>query len=206
MLIKGTTTENIYQIRWAQPNYQGKGTYSWPNGSRYDGEFLDGKLQGHGIFFWPDGSSYKGEWHEDLPHGKGTFTWPDGRHVEIEWEHGKAKQEGVPHPAEEDLKHVVPDESRLKGGDEEEKRLIAELQDRLSNEQAKRKAEEEARRAVRAKNRFFFIVFSLVEDLVKIWLLTQFQFKANLLSIHIKSNRFNDRRPSPSIHKPSTKL
>ena len=63
MLIKGTTKENRYQVNWAQ-DYQGKGTLTWPDGSRYEGEFYDGHLQGEGTFTWPDGSSYKGEMAE----------------------------------------------------------------------------------------------------------------------------------------------
>lgn len=84
MLIKGTTTENRYLIKWTQPDYQGKGTYIWPNGSRYQGEFSNGRIEGTGAFYWPDGSSFRGEWHEDLPQGKGIFTWPDGKQYEIE--------------------------------------------------------------------------------------------------------------------------
>ncbi|MDD1633835.1 MAG: molecular chaperone Tir, partial [Methylococcaceae bacterium] len=61
MLIKGAAEEDRYRVHWAIEGYQGKGILTWPDGSRYEGEFYDGRLQGEGTFTWPDGSSYNGE-------------------------------------------------------------------------------------------------------------------------------------------------
>ena len=91
MLIKESNEENRYRVNWSEHDYQGKGTFTWPDGCHYEGEFYRGHLQGHGIFTWPDGSSYKGEWQNDLPNGRGVFTWPDGSQYDGEWEAGKAK-------------------------------------------------------------------------------------------------------------------
>jgi len=49
----------------------GKGVFNWPDGKKYDGEYLQDKKHGYGIFSWyiisflicrPDGKIYKGMW------------------------------------------------------------------------------------------------------------------------------------------------
>lgn len=36
------------------------------------------KRNGHGIQEWPDGCKYEGEFVNKLKHGTGVFTWPSG--------------------------------------------------------------------------------------------------------------------------------
>ena len=31
---------------------------------------------GYGVYSWPDSSRYEGDWHDGLKHGRGTYTWP----------------------------------------------------------------------------------------------------------------------------------
>jgi len=64
--------------------YNGTGTYTWPDGQRYVGEFRDGKLHGTGTYTWPDGTKYVGE-YRDNKRSRGTLTWPDGRRYEGEF-------------------------------------------------------------------------------------------------------------------------
>ena len=33
---------------------------------------------GYGTYTWPSGTKYVGEWKDDIPHGQGTFTYADG--------------------------------------------------------------------------------------------------------------------------------
>ena len=40
----------------------GKGTFTWFDGRKYVGEYVEDKKQGYGEFIWPDGRSYKGDW------------------------------------------------------------------------------------------------------------------------------------------------
>ncbi len=40
----------------------GEGEFTWTDGRRYLGEYLDDKKHGYGIFEWPDGKKYKGYW------------------------------------------------------------------------------------------------------------------------------------------------
>ena len=47
-------------------------------GTKYEGEFKDGKRHGQGILKDSDGKIiYEGEWKDDKPDGKGTITIPN---------------------------------------------------------------------------------------------------------------------------------
>ena len=56
----------------------GRGTFSWPSGLRYSGEFSNNKRHGEGVQVWPDGSRYEGGFEEDLRHGHGRHIWQNG--------------------------------------------------------------------------------------------------------------------------------
>ena len=60
----------------------GKGKYIWKDGSYYEGDFVDGNFQGYGVRVYPSGSRYEGYWVNDLPSGKGKYTWVDGDYYE----------------------------------------------------------------------------------------------------------------------------
>jgi hypothetical protein len=53
------------------------GTYTYSDGSKYLGEWRNGKRNGQGTYFlssyFPD-SSYVGEWNDDKFNGQGTYT------------------------------------------------------------------------------------------------------------------------------------
>ena len=38
----------------------GKGIFTWPDGRRYEGDYLVDKKHGYGVFEWPDGRKYRG--------------------------------------------------------------------------------------------------------------------------------------------------
>lgn len=40
----------------------GQGVETWPDGSKYEGEYKNGKKNGKGAYAWSDGSYYVGEW------------------------------------------------------------------------------------------------------------------------------------------------
>ena len=60
----------------------GQGTYRWESGSKYVGEFKDGKTHGQGTFTWasgkPAGDKYVGEFKNGKRDGKGTYTYANG--------------------------------------------------------------------------------------------------------------------------------
>ena len=49
------------------------GIYTWPDGRRYEGAWIDNKMNGKGIFTWPDGRRYVGDHMNDKKHGRGIF-------------------------------------------------------------------------------------------------------------------------------------
>ena len=52
---------------------------TYPNGSKYLGEYKDGKKHGQGTFTYPNGDKYVGEFKDGEKNGQGTFTFSDGR-------------------------------------------------------------------------------------------------------------------------------
>ncbi len=56
----------------------GYGTYNFPGGTRYIGDFADGKMHGKGIIYFTDGSKYVGNWVEQEREGKGRMTLANG--------------------------------------------------------------------------------------------------------------------------------
>ena len=65
----------------------------FPDGSKYIGEVLNGKLHGKGCYWWKDGRKYNGEYNSNVISGKGVFEWPDGRKYDGEYFNGQ--KEGV---------------------------------------------------------------------------------------------------------------
>jgi len=49
----------------------GPGTTVWPNGDRYEGEWIDGKKYGHGKITLANGNWYDGEWRDGYADGEG---------------------------------------------------------------------------------------------------------------------------------------
>lgn len=58
---------------------EGKGTFIWVDGSKYEGNFIANIINKHGEYTWSDGRKYVGNWQNNKMHGLGEFTWPDGR-------------------------------------------------------------------------------------------------------------------------------
>lgn len=61
----------------------GSGTYTWPNGAVYRGDWLNGCMHGVGTFTTVDGSCYTGSWAEDLKQGLGRKEYPNGDVYEV---------------------------------------------------------------------------------------------------------------------------
>ena len=52
---------------------------SWPDGAKYEGNYLDGKKEGQGKLTFADGSFYQGELRQNEICGMGRYYWPDGK-------------------------------------------------------------------------------------------------------------------------------
>lgn len=56
----------------------GHGTYLYPSGAKYIGDFKNGKLHGKGIFYYSDGTKYIGNWENQYRQGKGRMIFISG--------------------------------------------------------------------------------------------------------------------------------
>ncbi|CAK73287.1 unnamed protein product (macronuclear) [Paramecium tetraurelia] len=71
---------------------------SYPNGSRYEGQKLNGMRHGQGTFFYQDnGGVYEGQWFENKMHGQGsTLFYASGKPAyEGEWLNDKFQGSGT---------------------------------------------------------------------------------------------------------------
>jgi len=101
--------------------------YLWENGTKYMGEWKDGKRHGQGNMTYHDGSKFVGKWKNGKRHGQGTYTWcfycswcsslpggtnssissfADGRKYEGEFKDGKKHGQG---------KMILPDGKKYVG-------------------------------------------------------------------------------------------
>ena len=63
----------MYESEWKKNKMHGKGTFTWSDGRKFTGEFLDNCNSGYGEMVWPNGKSYKGDWKNNKMHGKGIY-------------------------------------------------------------------------------------------------------------------------------------
>jgi hypothetical protein len=73
----------------------GQGTYTWPKGEKYIGEWRDGKRVGQGTYIKRDGTQYIGEFRDGQANRRGTYTWPDGAKYIGEFRDGKRNGQGT---------------------------------------------------------------------------------------------------------------
>ena len=67
-----------YVGEWKDGKFEGQGTITWSDGDKYVGEFKDGLRNGQGTNTNADGDKYVGEWKDNLKNGQGTYTNADG--------------------------------------------------------------------------------------------------------------------------------
>lgn len=73
----------------------GKGTYVYSNGYRYEGNFVNGLREGRGMLKGSDGSWFDGMWLQDKFHGQGTYVWPNGAKYTGAWVNGIQNGYGI---------------------------------------------------------------------------------------------------------------
>lgn len=74
----------------------GTGTYQWPTGDKYVGQFVDYKIQGTGTYYWANGSRYEGQWVQNRQEGQGKLFLTNGMVQSGNWKGGKFMDEVVP--------------------------------------------------------------------------------------------------------------
>ena len=76
---------SVYQGDWLDGKRSGYGSWSRADGTRYVGYWEDDKPSGEGIILFADGTTYSGSWKEGKRDGQGTLTYPDGRKLTGLW-------------------------------------------------------------------------------------------------------------------------
>ena len=74
-----------YVGEWMNDDLHGQGTFTWADGEKYVGEFKDDKQHGQGTYTFANGDKYVGEHKDNKRHGQGTLTWADGTVEEGIW-------------------------------------------------------------------------------------------------------------------------
>jgi len=82
---------NKYVGEYKNDKRNGQGTFTFPkSGNKYVGEFKNGRFHGQGTFtFSKSGNKYIGEFKNDKRNGQGAFTFANGTVKEGIWENGK---------------------------------------------------------------------------------------------------------------------
>ena len=91
-----------YEGEYRDGKRHGRGTYTWPDGDRYEGQWRDGKRHGRGTLTWKGTGEYagregryEGQWRNSKRHGRGSQTWPVGHRYEGQWRDGKPHGHGT---------------------------------------------------------------------------------------------------------------
>ncbi len=58
--------------------YDGKGTFVYPSGAKYVGQFQKGKINGEGILYFSNGNKYIGNWIDHYREGEGKMIFTNG--------------------------------------------------------------------------------------------------------------------------------
>ena len=67
----------------------GVGVFAYPDGSKFEGAFVNGKFEGEGVFYFANGDRYNGHFHAGYPDGFGVRTNADGSVESGEWKQGE---------------------------------------------------------------------------------------------------------------------
>ena len=85
-------TDNLQReltVEERKDGYIGKGTFTYPFGDKYVGEYKDGNRSGQGTYTWENPwEQYVGQWLNAKKHGYGKVTYSDGIVKEGLWKEG----------------------------------------------------------------------------------------------------------------------
>lgn len=85
-----------YQGILSESLFNGKGKFTWPDGSTYEGEFSKSSIKGFGKFKNIEGDSYQGLWSNNYPNGKGTYIFSGANSGQIyEGDYINGKRDGI---------------------------------------------------------------------------------------------------------------
>ncbi|ANS03892.1 serine protease [uncultured Mediterranean phage uvDeep-CGR2-AD3-C191] len=129
----------------------GYGTYTWPNGDKYVGEFRNGKKHGQGTATYADGDKYVGEYRNDKRTGQGTYTWPNGNKYVGEFRNGQRHGQGINTKASGLVQEGLWKDNKFQYARKDPKIKLEE--ERLAREKERKEGERLARRAEELKRK-----------------------------------------------------
>ncbi len=71
------------------------GEFTYPDGGKYVGEFMDGTRNGKGTYIFVNGEKYVGEYKDGIRNGQGTFTYAEGDEYVGGFKDGKRNGQGT---------------------------------------------------------------------------------------------------------------
>jgi hypothetical protein len=84
-----------YTGEWLNSKPHGQGRFEFRNGNLYVGTFRNGLRHGKGVHTWARGNKYEGDYVNDKMHGKGVFTSASGNKYEGDYVNDKMHGKGV---------------------------------------------------------------------------------------------------------------
>ncbi len=75
--------------------FDGLGTYLYPSGAKYVGQFKNGKIEGKGTLYFSNGNIYRGNWKDYYREGEGELQFNDGSKYSGNFEKSKFEGHGV---------------------------------------------------------------------------------------------------------------
>ena len=116
-------------------------TLEWPEGTRYVGGVLNGRMEGEGIIYWPDGTRFEGEFKNNQREGQGTLFFSDGTSLSGIFSNNQLVTADIASEASDDIQSVTNRAEQEAEAEAEQLRLAEE---QAAREQAARQAEAEA--------------------------------------------------------------
>ncbi|MDC7225119.1 MAG: hypothetical protein PQJ60_15320 [Spirochaetales bacterium] len=86
---------SYYRGEFHKGHPEGRGELKKADGSFYQGDFVRGMMHGKGVMEWADGSRYEGPFRQGLMEGIGVYTWPGGDRFRGLFEKGRRTDQGL---------------------------------------------------------------------------------------------------------------
>ncbi|MBE2295431.1 MAG: PEGA domain-containing protein, partial [Phycisphaerales bacterium] len=85
----------------------GEGTYHYPDGSQYTGQFRNAQMHGRGTYIYAGrGEKYIGEWRNGAINGQGVYYYRSGNRYEGQWHNSRKSGQGSYYYADSGEKYV----------------------------------------------------------------------------------------------------
>lgn len=90
-----TSTGGKYKGSYKAGKKEGRGTFSWDDGTKYSGQWANDQMEGYGTLTLSDGSKYQGYWRNGKRDGFGTYTWANGDSYQGQYRDNKRSGDGI---------------------------------------------------------------------------------------------------------------